>query len=194
MYSYISGQLVEKNENYIVIDCNGIGYEIFVCSNTTANIGNIGDIVKVYTFFQVREDSQTLYGFLNLKEKELFLNLITVSGVGAKVAMTILSSVSINEFISSVISSDTKLLSSIKGVGKKTAERIILELKSKFKSFNDMEILNNNVVDNSSIDEATSVLINMGIGKLQAYQLAKSVYEQDDTTEQIITKSLKSMK
>lgn len=195
MYSFISGIVDEKTEQYVVIDCNGVGYEIYVSNNTLSNLPSVGEMAKVYTYLQVREDAMQLFGFLNKEEKNMFLELITVSGVGPKMALVILSSLSINNLINCITSGDVKTLSQAKGVGKKTAERIIVELKGKLGDLSLPLIDGIAYTDfaSSACDEACELLVNMGLSKFDALKLIKKVALPDDTTEVIIQKALRNM-
>ena len=196
MYAYINGIIDDKTDNSVIIDCNGVGYEIFVSTNTLSNVGNIGDQAKVYTYLSVREDAQLLFGFLNKEEKNLFLELITVSGVGAKMALQILSSIKPNDLINCIISGDVKTISQAKGIGKKTAERIVLELKSKLGelsgTLSQLQFENTNI-NSTACDEATELLVNMGLSRFDALKIVKQVAAEGDTTENIIAKSLKNL-
>ena len=130
MIAYLKGKILERNENLIILEVNNVGYEINISLNTYLSLSNKNEC-ELYTYLQVKEDGISLFGFSTKGEKELFTNLITVNGVGPKMAITILSGASIADIITSIVSEDSKMLSKFKGVGKKTAERIILELKEK---------------------------------------------------------------
>lgn len=128
MIGYVKGQVADKSDGTVVIDNGGIGYEIFVSSTTLTQIGN-NSFVQLYTYLNVREDGVFLYGFYTKEEKNMFLKLITISGVGPKAALSILSGIELNKLMVAIINADVKTLSKVKGIGKKTAERIVLELK-----------------------------------------------------------------
>ncbi|MFW6030756.1 MAG: Holliday junction branch migration protein RuvA, partial [Halanaerobiales bacterium] len=156
-------------------------------------VGKIGDEVKIFTYYHVREDAAILFGFNKMEEKNMFLKLMKVNGVGPKLAMTILSGVSISDLAIAINNSDVAPLNSIKGVGKKTAERILLELKESIDGFEVSNAVNGGVdVKNSSIQDACNTLSALGINKSEAYKIVRSVAESGDTVEQIIEKSLKS--
>ncbi|MBR2468033.1 MAG: Holliday junction branch migration protein RuvA [Clostridia bacterium] len=196
MYSFISGIIEEKTENYVVVNANGVGYEIYISTNTLSNLPTSGDYAKVYTYLQVREDGMQLFGFASKEEKDVFLQLITVSGVGPKMALVILSSLSVQNLITCIVAGDVKTLSGAKGVGKKTAERIILELKGKMGDLgstmmSDYTMLTG--ITSTACDEATELLVNMGLSKFDALKLVKKVAIDGDTTEVIIQKALKNM-
>lgn len=194
MFSYIIGVVVDKQEGMLVIENNGIGYEINVSNNTLSAITFDNEPVKLYTYFQVKEDGVGLYGFYSKEEKDLFLKIITVNGVGPKMAITMLSSISISEFINAILNEDIKMLCTVKGLGKKTAERVILELKDKIDfigipSKTPLEA----VVNEDALNDATEALISLGVGKNEAYRLAKMYAGPDTTVEDIISNALRGM-
>ena len=131
MINFIYGEIASKNENSVVLDHNGIGFEIFVSTSTLSLIGQIGEMARVFTYMNVKEDELSLYGFLSIEEKNMFLKIINVSGIGPKMALQILSGLSLSDLAVAIKNEDIKLLSTIKGLGKKTAERLALELKDK---------------------------------------------------------------
>ena len=128
MFSFIRGFLYNKAENLAIIDCNGIGYEINISQSSFADLPQIGDEVMLHTYLIVREDDVSLCGFSKIEEKNMFLKLISVSGIGAKTALTILSCVNYKDLQNAIFNQDVKFIAQIKGIGKKTAERIIVEL------------------------------------------------------------------
>lgn len=198
MISFLIGVIDEKRENYLTIDVNGVGYELTVSNNTLVSLPMPGENAKVYTYLSVREDGVSLYGFSTIEERDLFNKLITVSGIGPKVAITILSGLSISDLIVAISNQDVKLLSKIKGLGKKTAERLCLELKDK------LNILDAGIGDNDNnfdanydedaVQMATDTLISLGINKNEAYMLARSNAANSATAEEIISKSLRGYK
>ena len=192
MYNYLIGRIVEKNENSIVFECNNIGYDIFVSSFTLEEIKNVNEEIKLLTYYQVKEDGVCLFGFLDKVEKDIFLKLINVSGVGPKGAIAILSSCKPDDLIKIIARQDLNALSKVKGVGKKTAERILVELKDKVDVL-PMELLGEEekVLDNREIDDACVVLISLGVSKQEAYKLCEKVYKPNDKAEDIIAKALK---
>ena len=196
MYAFITGKIEDKTENSVIIECNGIGYEIFVSTNTLSLLGNVGEVAKVYTYLHVREDAFLLFGFLSKEEKNLFLELITVSGVGAKMAQQILSAIKPNDLVNCIITGDVKTISQAKGIGKKTAERIVLELKGKMGdlsgSLSSIEFENNNI-STTACDEACELLVNMGLSRFDALKLVKRVATETDTNETLIAKALKNL-
>lgn len=197
MYSYIIGVITHKEEGKIALENNGIGYEINVSNQTLNSFVYPNEPVKIFTYLVVREDEMSLYGFSTMEEKNLFLQLITVSGVGPKMAIGILSDISISGLMTAIASEDIKTLCKIKGLGKKTAERMVLELKDKINPLEAIalggEDVNYSSVDDTLFDDAVATLINLGISKNEAYKIVKSVATKDDTIEDIITKALRGM-
>lgn len=191
MYNYICGKIAEKGEGFIVVDCNGVGYEIQVSEHTINSVSCNTDAVKVLTYLQVKEDGMALYGFISREEKNMFLKLISVNGIGPKMAIGILSSISLNELVNAIVSQDIKMLCTVKGLGKKTAERLLVELKDQSMP-TAVEIQEENINSNS-IDEATEALISLGVGRNEAYRLAKENAKDGATVEEIITKALRGM-
>lgn len=194
MFAFLTGVIEEKENNIAVINCNGVGFELNVSDTTIYELANAGELATIYTYMAVREDAITLYGFATKEEKSVFLKLINVSGIGGKMAIAILSAMPVVDLINTIVTENIKLLSSIKGLGKKTAERLILELKN---SFDDLQLsmLNprNTPIANSAIEEAIDTLVAMGLNRFDATQVVKNVATMDDTAEDIIKKSLKNM-
>lgn len=192
MFSYLIGKITERTENSIVFECNNIGYDVVVSSFTLESLKNINEEIKILTYYQVKEDGVCLFGFLDKKEKELFLNLISVSGVGPKGAIAILSGIKPDDLIKIIAMQDLKALGKIKGVGKKTAERILVELKDKVDVL-PMDLIGIEApsISATEIDDACEVLISLGISKQMAYSLCEKAYKQGDSAEDIIAKALK---
>lgn len=191
MYSFVSGIIEEKYDGLVVINNNGIGYEIFMSEYSIGKLPSIGEFTTIQTYLLVREDAFLLYGFADKYEKSIFLKLISVSGVGPKSALQILSGLDADQLVTAIASEDVKAVASIKGVGKKTAERIIVELKNQF---DDIQIVANanktGTTDN--MDMATDLLIAMGINKSIAISLIKNCAEPNDTCEEIVQKALRN--
>ena len=197
MISFLVGTIEEKRENLLVVDVNGVGYELTISNNTLASLPMEGETTKVLTYLQVSENTGVcLYGFATEEEKAMFLRLITVSGVGPKMAITILSGMKLSDLVVAIMSEDSNLLSKVKGLGKKTAERICLELKDKISttSFNiqGSELIDNNYNENA-LNDAVDTLINLGVNKNEAYRLARSKATADTTAEEIILKVLREL-
>lgn len=197
MISFLIGNIEEKKENCVVIDVNGVGFEVFVSNNTLVSLPMPGENAKIYTYMAVREDGIFLFGFSSLEERDVFNKLITVSGVGPKLAITILSGLSLSDLIVAIINEDSKLLSKIKGLGKKTAERLCLELKDKLNVLGIDDSSSNSFdvnYDEDAVQLATDTLISLGINKNEAYMLARSNAANNATAEEIISKSLRGYK
>ncbi len=194
MFAYIKGSLEQKSNNFVVIDVSGVGYKIFMPSNSIEGLGNIGDIVKVYTYYYVREDNISLYGFSSNEELRMFELLISVSGIGAKSAIATLSEVSPSSFALSVITNDVSKLTKIPGIGKKTAERLILELKDKLKSesaIEKYEDVKSVIVDDSKVDEAVSALQVLGYTRKEIENVLGKIDIKNLELEDIIKEGLK---
>ena len=195
MFSFITGILEEKENNIAVVNCNGVGFELNVSETTIFELPNKGELATIYTYMAVREDAINLFGFATKEEKDVFLKLISVSGIGGKMAIAILSAMPVSDLIMAIASENIRLLSTVKGLGKKTAERLVLELKS---SFDDMQLsmlVTNKAmpIHNSAIEETIDTLVAMGLTRAEATQIVKSVATQDDTAESLIKKSLKNL-
>lgn len=197
MFSYIKGILIEKKENYIVVENNGVGYEIGISNNTLCGLPNENEEVKIFTYFQVREDGVNLFGFASIEEKRMFLDLISVSGVGAKSALQILSGIKLKDLGVAIVSEDIKMLSKIKGCGKKTAERIIVELKDKIDAFGyaiDSDLpLSNTQYDQNILTDLCEVLVSLGLNKGEAMQVAKMNYKDGVSEEELLQNCLRSI-
>ena len=193
MYLYIKGSLEVKTKGYIVVECNGIGYKIFMSDKSLNEIGNVGDTVKVYTHYHVREDEISLYGFKTDEELRMFELLLSVSGIGARSAITMLSNIEPSEFAFAVISDDVDRMTKIPGIGKKTAQRLILELKDKLKSEEierNKEEIEKEIKEVEGLNEAVSALQVLGYSRREI----DSAFEKADlsglSTEDIIKKGL----
>ena len=194
MIGFINGILRSKYDGLAVVECGGIGYEVYLTNSAFCNLPDLDEPVKLYTWMLVKEDEMSLFGFESLEEKSLFLQLITVSGIGAKTALQILSGVKQRDLVNAIVGEDTNLIAKIKGVGKKTAERIVIELKDKLNPYEYVLPLFDaqNQTDPSAINDAVVVLTSLGISKLQASMLARKVSSAGDTAEEIVAKALKN--
>lgn len=190
MYNYIKGTVISKENNILIVENNGIGYEIVVSNYAIQNLPIEGETTQVLTFLNVREDEMTLYGFYNKFEKEMFLHLISVNGIGPKMAIGILSNINISDLQMAIINQDAKILSKVKGVGGKTAERIVLELKEKVASMQQVESINA-ITDNKEIQDAIFALEALGLQRIDAVKRVRLVAEFNDKAEDIIAKVLK---
>lgn len=196
MFAYIKGNLEEKSNNYVVIDVGGIGYKIFMSNSAIDNIGDVGKIVKVHTYYYVREDNISLYGFLTREELNMFELLLQVSGIGAKSAIVMLSNITPSFFALAVITEDISKLTKIPGIGPKSAKRIVLELKDKLKAIEQESLLeeeNNNKIDesNENAEEAISALQILGYNKKEIEKELSKFDISEMSTEEIIKLGLK---
>ena len=191
MISFLIGTIEDKQENSLLLDVGGVGFEMTISSNTFSALPMIGESVKVLTYMSVREDDISLYGFSSKEEKDLFIKLISVSGIGPKVAISILSGLTLNALSIAIANKDVKMLSKIKGLGAKTAERICVELKDKVSAFPLIDGNQADDYDESAVQMATDTLIALGINKSEAYMLARSNAGDNATAEEIIAKSLR---
>ena len=193
MYLYIKGSLEVKTKGYIVVECNGIGYKIFMSDKSLNEVGNIGDKVKVYTHYHVREDEISLYGFRTDEELRMFELLLSVSGIGARSAITMLSNIEPSEFAFAVISDDVDRMTKIPGIGKKTAQRIILELKDKLKSEEierNKEEIEKEIKEDEGLKEAISALQVLGYSRREIDLAFEKADLSGLSTEDIIKKGL----
>lgn len=196
MIAYVNGTLEMKFNGYVVVEANGIGYKIFMAENSINELGNIGDKVKVYTHYHVREDDISLYGFLTIEELNMFELLISVSGVGAKSALNTLANIEPSSFALAVVSNDTTKLTKIPGIGAKTAARIILELKDKLKN---QEIVSGaktnknktNIEDNNEIEEAMTALQVLGYSRKEIEKTFETIELTNLKLEEMIKQGLK---
>ena len=196
MFAYIKGSLEEKGNNYVVIDVAGIGYKIFMSESAILKLNNLGEILKVHTYYYVREDNISLYGFLTKEELKMFELLLSVSGIGAKTAVAMLSNIEPSAFAMAVISNDVNTIKKIPGIGPKSAQRIILELKDKLKTedvIEDTEVRTITVKTNENVNEAIEALLILGYNRKEV----QSVYDKLDvdglSTEELIKLGLKNL-
>jgi len=159
MFAYIKGSLEMKSKNYIVIDVGGLGYKIFMSETAINEIGEIGGNIKVFTYYRVREDDISIFGFRTQEELRMFELLLSVSGVGAKSALAMLSCIEPSDFAIAVISNNIKLLTQIPGIGTKSAQRIILELKDKLKAEQNEEQIEQSKLKSSKVNETVQEAI-----------------------------------
>ena len=194
MIGFVNGILRYKGDGVVVVECGGIGYEVYLTNSAFYNLPDLDEPVKLFTWMLVKEDEMSLFGFESLEEKSLFLQLISVSGVGAKTALQILSGVKQKDLVNAIVGEDTNFISKIKGIGKKTAERIVLELKDKLNPYEYVLPLfeAQTQTDPSAINDAVVVLTSLGISKQQASMLARKVSQAGDTAEDIVAKALKN--
>lgn len=204
MIGRIRGKLVEKLPPEVLIDVSGVGYEIQMPMTSLYQLPELGQEVIVYTHFVVREDAQLLFGFADRQERALFRELIKANGVGPKMALTIMSGMSASQFVQVVNNSDVASLVKLPGVGKKTAERLLVEMRDRLKTvFGDTDAMPAQMPDialptaipmsNSAKDEALSALLALGYKPPQAEKMVKTVYEESLSSEELIREALKSV-
>lgn len=198
MIAFLVGIIEHKYENTLILDVNGVGYELAISNNTYITLPMEGETVKVLTYLQVKEDGVALYGFGTEEEKTMFLKLITVTGIGPKMAITILSGMKLSDLVVTILNEDANSLSKIKGLGKKGAERICLELKDKVSttslSLDDMaSVMAGEQYNETALNDAVETLINLGVNKNEAYRLARSKATPEITAEEIILKVLREL-
>ncbi len=194
MIAYVKGNLDTKTDAFVIIDVQGIGYKIFMPSKSIEKLGETGNVVKVYTYYYVREDNISLYGFSSNEELRMFELLLSVSGVGAKSAITMLSEITPSSFALAVISDDISKLVKIPGVGKKTAARIILELKDKLKTetvTENSEEMNIVIETESVATEAIAALQVLGYTRKEIEKVLDKINTKDLELEEIIKEALK---
>lgn len=195
MIAFVSGILEMKLNGYIVINVGGLGYKVFMAEASIDNLGSIGDKVIVYTHHHVREDDISLYGFLTMEELNMFELLISVSGVGAKSALSILAKIEPSNFALAVITNDTSKLVKIPGVGAKTAARIVLELKDKLKNQDmvkdNVNVIQNNVGNKEELNEAISALQVLGYNRRDIEKVFEKIELDNLTLEDMIKQGLK---
>jgi Holliday junction DNA helicase RuvA len=196
MIGYLSGKLLEKEANTVIIDVNGIGYEVTIPLSTFYDLGEIGEDVELRIFTYVREDTLQLFGFKTLREKELYLKLISVQGIGAKSGISMLSGMSADEIIVAIRTDDFVRLTSIPGVGKKTAERIVIELRDKLNNLQTGETVGTMSEDarplaavDAVYDDALSALVNLGYQQNAANKALKKAVQEG--TEMSVQKLLR---
>ncbi len=190
MIGRIQGRLLEKNPPQILVDVHGVGYEIDVPMSTFYNLPGVGEDVVLLTHFVVREDAQLLYGFLTAREREIFRLLIRISGIGARTALSVLSGMSVDALAQAVSKQDTAMLTRVPGIGKKTAERLVLELKGKIGA--DLSGVTLGAAANDARSDVAAALIALGYSEREAFAAAKRLPE-DISVNDGIREALKSM-
>lgn len=204
MLAYIKGTLEMKMTGYVVIDVGGLGYKIFMSDSAIDKLGNIGDIVKVHTYYRVREDDISIFGFTSLEELRMFELLISVSGIGAKTAISMLDVYEPTEFALAIISEDVDTLKRLPGIGAKSAQRIILELKDKMKKEQQIQELakaskgvehtktklEEKIESEEKVDEAMAALQVLGYNRREIEKAFEKLVKEDMSTEELIRKGL----
>ena len=202
MIAYLRGKVLTTTAETAILDVNGVGYEAY-CSGGAFRKITVGQIAELYTYLQVKEDGVTLFGFADVKEKELFLKLITVSGVGPKMGISILASLSADEFAQAIATADVKRLSAVKGLGKKTAEKIVLELHGKISAAEVMSASGDSLTAteapavnklSAADEEAVSALMGLGFTRTESTQAVKKARDMGaSSVEEVIMKALQGV-
>lgn len=199
MFAYIKGSLEVKTTGYIVIETNGIGYKIFMSESAIERLGEIGTITKVHTYVKVREDDVSIFGFNTNEELRMFELLLSVSGIGAKSAITILSNISPSSFALAVITNDIATLKKLPGIGQKSAQRVILELKDKLKTEEAIskkettEEIKTAIIEDDKVSEAISALQVLGYSRKEIDTAMEKINTEELTVEDIIRKGLNNL-
>lgn len=193
MIYHLNGRLVEKNPTYLVIECGGVGYFVNISLHTFSAIPD-QELLRIYTYLQVREDAHTLYGFWTRTECEVFKLMISVSGVGANIARTMLSSLTPEQVCDAIAREDVRTIQAVKGIGAKTAQRVILDLKDKILKIYDLDEVSQ-IPNNTNKQEALSALEVLGFGTKQAEKAVEDVLKQDPamSVESLIKMALKNL-
>ena len=203
MIAYLRGRVLTTTLETVILDVNGVGYEAY-CTGSVFRKLTVGAVTEIYTYLQVKEDGVTLFGFDTVQEKELFLKLISVSGVGPKLGISILASLSADDFAIAVSTADVKRLSKVKGLGKKTAEKIVLELHGKISAAEVLGASGDDLTPSASTpaanaklsaadEEAVSALMGLGFTRAESAQAVKKARDNGaKTVEEVIMKALQS--
>ena len=193
MIVHIEGKIIIKNPDSIILDVNGLGYECSISNYTYNELPEVGSTVFLNTYLQISENSHSLYGFLNLEEKSLFVMLISINGIGPKKAMPILSSSVPNDIINRIVSGDVSMMSSLPGVGPKTAKRIIIELKDKL---SDYSASISELDDSSIVNDALNALAVLGYSGISVRKAINDILGQNSNieTSELIKKTLNKIK
>jgi Holliday junction DNA helicase RuvA len=193
MIAHLQGKLVEKNPTEVIIDCNGVGYHVNISLHTYSLLPN-SDAIKLFTYLQIKEDSHTLFGFVEKSEREIFKMLLSVSGIGASIARTMLSSLEPKQIIQAIASADVVTIQKIKGIGSKTAQRVILDLKEKVLKLYDLDEVSM-IQNNTNKDEALSALEVLGFVRKSSERVVEKIVKENPeaTVEKIIKLALKNL-
>ena len=193
MITQLKGRMIEKSPTEVVIDCNGVGYMVHISLNTYSNLTD-SESITLFTHLQVKEDSNTLFGFYEKTERNLFRQLISVSGIGASIARTMLSSLSPWEIQSAIISGNTSLIQSVKGIGLKTAQRVIIELKDKVSSISENDNFIGSI-SNTNKDEALSALEVLGYSRKNTNKIIETLLNNSPeiSVEELIKSALNKL-
>lgn len=193
MIAHLQGKLVEKSPTHVVLDCGGVGYHVNISLHTYSLLP-VADYIKLYTHLQIKEDSHTLFGFVEKSEREIFKLLLSVSGIGASIARTMLSSLDPKQITNAIASGDVVTIQSIKGIGSKTAQRVILDLKEKVLKLYDLDEVSMSQ-NNTNRDEALSALEVLGFVRKTSERVVEKIIKEapDSSVESIIKQALKNL-
>ncbi|HEY6143329.1 MAG TPA: Holliday junction branch migration protein RuvA [Flavobacterium sp.] len=193
MIAHLQGKLVEKSPTHIVVDCGGVGYHVNISLHTYSLLPTT-DFIKLFTYLQIKEDAHTLFGFVEKSEREIFKLLLSVSGIGASIARTMLSSLDPKQVVNAIASGDVSTIQSIKGIGSKTAQRVILDLKDKVLKLYDLDEVSMSQ-NNTNRDEALSALEVLGFVRKASERVVEKIIKDapDSSVESIIKQALKNL-
>ena len=193
MIAYIKGIVTEKNTDSIIVECSGLGYEVFTCGRDIQSVSKTDEIL-IYTYLRISDDAHTVYGFLNKDDLLMFKKLIGISGVGPKAALSIMSTLRTFDLKMAIVSDDHKAISAAQGIGPKIAKRIILDLKEKVDLESITSIENEKPVNGGVQSEVVEALVSLGYSSSEAYKVLRSIdINESDTTEDILKIALKKM-
>ena len=194
MIGSLIGLIKDKKPSLVLLEVNGVGYEVHIPLSTSFQLPNNGESTYILTHMVIRDDQHTLYGFATEEERKLFRTLIKISGVGAKMALTILSGINVNGFVQSVINGDVDTLVHLPGIGKKTAERLIVEMKDKIQDVTDSpELTGSAASDNNMLLEARNALVNLGYKSSEARKILDKIDTTGLEVEELLRQALKSL-
>ena len=194
MIGSLIGLIKDKKPSLVLLEVSGVGYEVHIPLSTSFQLPNNGESTFILTHLVIRDDQHTLYGFATEEERKLFRTLIKISGVGAKMALTILSGINVNGFVQSVINEDVDTLVHLPGIGKKTAERLIVEMKDKIQNVTDSpELSGSGASDNNMLLEARNALVNLGYKSSEARKILDKIDTTGLEVEELLRQALKSL-
>ena len=194
MIGSLIGLIKDKKPSLVLLEVSGVGYEVHIPLSTSFQLPNNGESTFILTHLVIRDDQHTLYGFATEEERKLFRTLIKISGVGAKMALTILSGINVNGFVQSVINEDVDTLVHLPGIGKKTAERLIVEMKDKIQDVTDSpELTGSAASDNNMLLEARNALVNLGYKSSEARKILDKIDTTGLEVEELLRQALKSL-
>ena len=194
MIGSLIGLIKDKKPSLVLLEVNGVGYEVHIPLSTSFQLPNNGESTFILTHLVIRDDQHTLYGFATEEDRKLFRTLIKISGVGAKMALTILSGINVNGFVQSVINGDVDTLVHLPGIGKKTAERLIVEMKDKIQDVTDSpELTGSAASDNNMLLEARNALVNLGYKSSEARKILDKIDTTGLEVEELLRQALKSL-